>query len=110
VPFDELGPYKYLLRLALESGGRDRHGERLGALLDYDRTHRSQLFRTLEEYYRHRGRIAPTAASLYIHPNTLRQRLTRIATVTGLDPEAEDPLTIEMAMQLLKLREALGAG
>jgi GAF domain-containing protein len=109
VPFDELGPYKYLLRLALESGGRDRHGERLGALLDYDRTHRSQLFRTLEEYYRHRGRIAPTAASLYIHPNTLRQRLTRIATVTGLDPEAEDPLTIEMAMQLLKLREALGA-
>ena len=68
--------------------------------------HRSQLFRTLEEYLRQRGRVASTAAALYVHPNTLRQRLARIETITGLDLETEDSLTVEMAMKLLKLEAA----
>ena len=103
VAFDELGPYKYLLRLSLGSGARDHHCDRLRLLLEYDDAHHSQLFLTLEEYFRQRGRVATTAATLYIHPNTLRQRLGRIAAITGLDVEHEDPLTLELAMKLVKL-------
>jgi DNA-binding PucR family transcriptional regulator len=44
-----------------------------------------------------------------VHPNTLRQRLSRIESITGLDLEREDALTVEMAMKLLKLEEALAA-
>jgi len=109
VAYEELGPYKYLLRLAREPCGRDRHRDRLRPLLDYDREHRSQLFRTLEEYLRQRGRVAATAATLYVHPNTLRQRLARIEAITGLDLEREDSLTLEMAMKLLCLEAALAA-
>jgi GAF domain-containing protein len=108
VTYEELGPYKYLLRLAPQPGQRDHHRDALRPLLDYDRQHRSQLFRTLEEYLRQRGRVASTAAALYVHPNTLRQRLARIETITGLDLEREDSLTVEMAMKLLKLEEAPG--
>jgi len=107
VTYEELGPYKYLLRLAPEPGQRDHHRDALRPLLEYDAQHRSQLFRTLEEYLRQRGRVASTAAALYVHPNTLRQRLARIETITGLDLETEDSLTVEMAMKLLKL-EATG--
>jgi DNA-binding PucR family transcriptional regulator len=106
--FDELGPYKYLLRLP--RGTRDRHCDRLRPLLDYDRDHGSQLFLTLEEYFRRRGRVAATAASLYIHPNTLRQRLGRIAALTGIDVEREDPLTLELAMKLVRLDDGLARG
>ncbi len=108
VAYEGLGPYKYLLRLASEPAGRDRHRDALRPLVAYDVDHRSQLFRTLEEYLAQRGRVAPTAASLYVHPNTLRQRLARIETITGLDLTAEDSLTLEMAMKLLVLEEALG--
>jgi DNA-binding PucR family transcriptional regulator len=52
--------------------------------------------------------VASTASALYVHPNTLRQRLARIETITGLDLETEDSLTVEMAMKLLKL-EASGS-
>ena len=106
VAYEELGPYKYLLRLAPEPGQRDHHRDALRPLLEYDAQHRSQLFRTLEEYLRQRGRVASTAAALYVHPNTLRQRLARIATITGLDLETEDSLTVEMAMKLLRLEAA----
>ena len=107
VAYEQLGPYKYLLRLALDPDTRDQHRDALRPLLEYDDQHRSQLFRTLEEYLRQRGRVATTAAQLYVHPNTLRQRLSRIESITGLDLEREDALTVEMAMKLLRLERAV---
>jgi GAF domain-containing protein len=107
--YEQLGPYKYLLRLASEPAGRDQHRDALRPLLAYDAEHRSQLFHTLEEYLAQRGRVASTAVSLYVHPNTLRQRLARIEAITGLDLASEDSLTLEMAMKLLVLEDALTA-
>jgi Regulator of polyketide synthase expression len=48
----------------------------------------------------HRGR-RPT---LYVHPNTLRQRLRRIQDLTGLDVAREDWLMIEIELKLHRLR------
>jgi GAF domain-containing protein len=110
VAYEQLGPYKYLLRLALDPATRDQHRDALRPLLEYDDQHRSQLFHTLEEYLRQRGRVATTAAQLYVHPNTLRQRLARIEAITGLDLEREDALTVEMAMKLLRLERAQDQG
>ncbi len=106
VGYNDLGPYRYLLRLAADCTSRDPQRDRLRALVDYDREHRAQLFKTLEEYLRQRGRNAATAATLYVHPNTLRQRLARIEALTGLDLEREDHLSLELAAKLLRI-EAL---
>jgi GAF domain-containing protein len=108
--FDDLGAYKYLLRVSAVGRVRDRRGEALQRLADYDRRHRSQLLRTLEEYLMRRGNIAAAAAGLYVHPNTLRQRLRRITELTGLDVAGEDWLMIEIELKLLRLEEALGDG
>ena len=75
VTFDDLGPYKYLLRVSQEGLVRDRHADALRRLLEYDRSRQSQLVRTLEEYLRQRGNVSATAQALYVHANTLRQRL-----------------------------------
>ena len=44
-----------------------------------------------------------TARALFIHPNTLRQRLARIEELTGLNLEEEDLLSLELAIKLARL-------
>jgi GAF domain-containing protein len=108
IRFDDLGAYKYLLRVSQDGRVRDARGEALRKLDDYDRRHRTQLLLTLEEYLKRRGNIAATAQVLYVHPNTLRQRLGRIRDLTGLDMATEDWLLVEIELKLLRLETGLG--
>jgi sugar diacid utilization regulator/putative methionine-R-sulfoxide reductase with GAF domain len=108
ISFDDLGAYKYLLRVSQEGRARDPRGEALKKLVAYDERHRSQLLYTLEEFLKRRGNIAAAAQTLYVHPNTLRQRLRRIQDLTGLDVANEDWLMIEIELKLLRLEAALG--
>ena len=108
--FDDLGAYKYLLRVSQDGRARDPRGEALRKLAEYDERHRSQLLLTLEEFLQRRGNIAAAAQNLYVHPNTLRQRLRRIQDLTGLDVANEDWLVIEIELKLLRLETALGRG
>ncbi len=110
VAYEELGPYKYLLRMSLDVGVRDPHREAVARLAEYDREHSTSLLPTLEEFLRRHGSIAATASALYVHPNTLRQRLGRISSVSAIDLREDDWLAIEIAVKLVKLEEALGPG
>jgi GAF domain-containing protein len=106
--YEELGPYKYLLRMSVDSGARDTHREAIRRLADYDRQRSTFLLRTLEEFLRRRGSISATAAALYVHPNTLRQRLRRIQELSGLDLRKDDWLMVEIALKLVRLEGAMG--
>ena len=57
---------------------------------------------------RRRGSISATSEALYVHPNTLRQRLRRILDLSGIDLRKDDWLMIEIAVKLVKLQKALG--
>ena len=107
--YGDLGAYKYLVRLPLDEAPNDRHCEAVERLMDYDRRRRSQLVETLEQYLRDRRSIATTARALFIHPNTLRQRLERIEKLSGLDLAAEDLLSLELAVKLVRLRSTARA-
>jgi GAF domain-containing protein len=106
--YDELGPYKYLLRMSFDVGVRDRHRDAVAILAEYDRQRSTALLRTLEEFLRRRGNISATAEALYVHPNTLRQRLRRIMELTGIDLRKDDWLMVEIAVKMVKLQQALG--
>lgn len=108
IRFDDLGAYKYLLRVSQDGRVRDARGEALRKLDEYDERHRTQLLLTLEEYLKRRGNIASAAQVLYVHPNTLRQRLGRIRDLTGLDMASEDWLLVEIELKLLRLGAAMG--
>jgi sugar diacid utilization regulator len=105
--YDDLGVYKYLLRMSRDAGDRDKHREAIAKLIDYDEAHRTSLLPTLEEFLARRGTISATAGALYIHPNTLRQRLRRIMELTGLDLRREDWLMVEIGVKLAALERAL---
>jgi DNA-binding PucR family transcriptional regulator len=55
-------------------------------LADYDRVHRTMLVATLRQFRSSSVTLAETAASMYIHPNSLRYRLRTIEELTGMDP------------------------
>ena len=107
--YEDLGAYKYLLRVALDGGIRDATVDAVSRLADYDEQRGSQLVLTLEEFLRRHGSISATSEALYVHPNTLRQRLRRIAELSGLDLRRDDWLMIEIAVKMVKLQRALGA-
>jgi GAF domain-containing protein len=104
--YRDLGTYKYLVRLPLDQAPQDRYCTVVERLMAYDRRRRSHLVATLEQYLRERGSVATTAKALYIHPNTLRQRLGRIEKLTGLRLAEEDLLSLDIATKLVRLRDA----
>jgi GAF domain-containing protein len=104
--YEQLGAYKYLVHLRVDDSPRDRHWTAVEALLAHDRQRRTALLDTLEEYLARRRSVADTARTLYIHPNTLRQRLARIERLTELKLDSEDLLALELAVKLVRLDDA----
>ncbi len=62
----------------------------IGPLVEYDAKHSGDLVGTLEAYLRAWGQITRCAATLYVHPNTLKYRLQRIRDILGADPRDVD--------------------
>jgi GAF domain-containing protein len=107
--YDALGAYKYLVRLPPQDTPDDHQAAAVRELLEYDRKRRTQLVATLERYLLDRRSVATTARALFIHPNTLRQRLDRIEQLSGLDLANEDLLSLELAVKLVRLRTPSGS-
>lgn len=103
-----LGAQRYLWAISQE---RDPDPLELAVsrLLELDRRRGSDLFRTLEAYLDRQGNARQAAAALYVHRNTLRQRLRRIHETIGLDPT--DPsvaFDLVLAVRLIRFRELGG--
>jgi GAF domain-containing protein len=107
--YDELGPYKYLLRMSLDESVRDAHRDAVERLVAYDEERSASLLQTLEEFLDRRGNISATADALHVHQNTLRQRLRRIMQVSGLDLMKDDWLMVEIALKMVRLQQSAGA-
>lgn len=56
----------------------------LGAAIDYDRDHASELLRTARMLLDRELDRRATAEALHLHPNTVAQRMRRLETLTGL--------------------------
>lgn len=88
--YKDLGVFRLLLLLQDRNeseGYRNAHLDRLEA---YDAKHKTGLVRTLETYLDSMGQLAPTAALLHVHPNTLAYRIRRICQIAMV--ELSEPL------------------
>jgi hypothetical protein len=55
-------------------------------LTDYDSAHGTRLVETLRTFLDMGGAVGATSRALFLHPNTLRHRLSRIEALTGRNP------------------------
>ncbi|MGG0720004.1 helix-turn-helix domain-containing protein [Robertmurraya massiliosenegalensis] len=71
--------------------------EYLSELIDADVSNGTEYIKTLQVYIQHEGKITEASDALFIHPNTLRNRIKKIEEITGThlqDPEEYMNLTI----------------
>jgi hypothetical protein len=108
VSYEELGAYRYLVHLELEETPHDRYGQAVEELMEYDERRSARLVETLERYLGSRCSVAASARELFIHPNTVRQRLERVERVTGLALAEEDLLSLELALKVARLHRVRG--
>ncbi|WP_112239815.1 PucR family transcriptional regulator [Kribbella monticola] len=88
------------LRDLIEARGDQPTGP-IARLISYDREHNSNLVETLRAWLDAFGDVIAAAASVYVHPNTFRYRLRRLAEVGVLD--LDDPDTRFAAMLQLRV-------
>ena len=106
--FDDLGVYQ-VLATAHDSASLERFVQRwLGALIDYDATHGSQLVMTLSEYLDRGGNYDASARALSVHRSTLKYRLRRIREVSGYDLGVPDTqFNLQLAARAWRTMQAL---
>lgn len=83
-----------------------RSSRRSARLLSYRRRrrwqplrYRSRLLATVEAFVGHDASVPATAASLFVHANTVRKRLSRVKAIVGLDALAEgDRIALAVAL------------
>jgi purine catabolism regulator len=109
--YQELGVERLLLALGVADPAAvdafiDDH---LGAVLEYDRRHRTQLTDTLAAYLACCGSVQETARRLFIHRQTLYHRLAKLEQLLGdgfMDPDKR--LNLEVALYAHRFRRASG--
>jgi purine catabolism regulator len=94
--FEDLGPYCFVLGRP-ESDIREFADRTLGPLADGEQ--HADLVRTLDAYLRLHGSLNAVARDLFLHRNTVRQRLRRISRLTGADlKNADSRLALQLAL------------
>jgi DNA-binding PucR family transcriptional regulator len=88
------------LRDLIEARGDQPTGP-IARLVAYDRAHNTNLVETLRAWLDAFGDVITAAATVYVHPNTFRYRLRRLAEVADLD--LADPETRFAAMLQLRV-------
>ncbi len=103
--FNDLGVYRYLYKIARMDDLRDVYQEQITLIDSYDSRKNTDLLTTLEVYLECAGNLTKTSERLYVHRNTLIQRLERLQSLCEIDlQERGNWLTLQIAIKVYKLR------
>ncbi len=105
--FNDLGVYRYLYKIARMDDLRDMYQDQVGQIASYDHRKGTDLLDTLETYLECAGNLTRTSDRLYVHRNTLIQRLERLQSLCEIDlQERSNWLTLQVAIKVYKLRNS----
>jgi DNA-binding PucR family transcriptional regulator len=99
VQLEDLGVVGLLLQLEDSTQLVAFAGRTLGPLLDYDDAHQTDLIDTLRTYFACNHDRNKAAGMLHVHPNTVTQRLRRIAQLCEADL-ADPSVTLQFSAAL----------
>jgi GAF domain-containing protein len=105
--FNDLGVYRYLYKIARMDDLRDMYQDQVGRIASYDQRKGTDLLGTLETYLECAGNLTRTSHRLFVHRNTLIQRLERLQSICEIDmQERGNWLTLQVAIKVFKLRNS----
>nr|WP_295973348.1 PucR family transcriptional regulator [uncultured Bacillus sp.] len=98
--FNDLGVLRLLMHVH-QGILSDFSQDYLSVLMDSDRESGTEYMKTLQSYVQFRGRIDEVAEALFIHPNTLRNRIKKIEEMLGIDlQDSEEFSNIMIAVKI----------
>jgi GAF domain-containing protein len=105
--FNDLGVYRYLYKIAHMDDLRDVYQDQIAHIDSYDQRKNTDLLDTLETYLECAGNLTKTSEKLFVHRNTLIQRLERLQSLCDIDlQERGNWLTLQVAIKVYKLRSS----
>src|SRR5258708_4257845 len=98
--FNDLGVYRYLYKIARMDDLRDMYQDQVARIASYDHRKGTDLLDTLETYLECAGNLTKTSNRLFVHRNTLIQRLERLQSLCEIDlQERSNWLTLQVAIK-----------
>ncbi len=105
--FNDLGVYRYLYKISRMDDLRDMYQDQVALIANYDQRKGTELLDTLETYLECAGNLTKTSSRLFVHRNTLIQRLERLQSLCDIDlQERSNWLTLQIAIKVFKLRSS----
>ena len=105
--FNDLGVYRYLYKIARMDDLRDIYQDQVARIANYDQRKGTELLNTLETYLECAGNLTRTSSRLFVHRNTLIQRLERLQSLCDIDlQERSNWLTLQIAIKVFQLRSS----
>lgn len=102
VLFDDLGLLRFLLAPSDRADQLRYARSVLGAAIDYDAEHHTDLVATTSAYLDGGCSLTRAATRLYVHPKTVRYRLRRVEELTGRDLSGQqDRFDAQLAIAIL---------
>jgi sugar diacid utilization regulator len=109
---DDVGHHLLLMRVSGVDSIRDRYATAITRIAEYDRVKGTELLETLSVFLHYRSQSI-ASRELFVHRNTLAQRLTRAANLSGIDvmePSEWFPLQLALKVHQSRARMPSGAG
>jgi purine catabolism regulator len=107
IELSDLGAHRFLLSEDNIGAMQQFLEDTLGAILAYERKRPTELISTLWAYFDNNCSLRDTARALFIHVSTLRYRLERIETLSGLDlDDPETRFSLQLALRFHRLVES----
>jgi len=103
---DDVGHLLLLSRTADLASVRDRYSVAIETIAEYDRVKQASLVKTLSVFLDLRNRNE-AARLLFVHRNTLGQRLARIESLTGVElSDSDEWFPLQLALKIHTARRA----
>lgn len=82
----------------------------IGVIITYDEQHKTELVETAANYFDQSRNVAQTAKAMFVHENTVRQRIDRISELLGSGWNTSvRSFDIHLALRAWKIAQALRA-
>ncbi|BBZ36490.1 helix-turn-helix domain-containing protein [Mycolicibacterium confluentis] len=109
---DDVGQHLLLMRVSGVDSIRDRYATAISRIAEYDRVKGTELLDTLAVFLHYRSQSV-ASRELFVHRNTLSQRLARAADLSGVDvmePSEWFPLQLALKVHQSRARTPSGTG
>ncbi len=101
---DDVGHHLLLSRVSGVGPVRDRYATAIARIAEYDRVKGTELLETLAVFLHFRSQSA-ASRELFVHRNTLNQRLTRATTLSGFDVlDSSEWFPLQLALKVHQAR------